>query len=43
MSYLYATLIVNGIRTFESIPDKFKEEVRAILISKGYFKEETNT
>lgn len=32
MSMVYATLIIKGRRTFESVPETLKEQVREILI-----------
>ena len=32
MVVIYATLIVKGKRTFESVPDALKEQVKQILI-----------
>lgn len=32
MAVIYATLIVKGKRTFESVPDALKEQVKQILI-----------
>ena len=32
MATVYATLIIKGKRTFESVPDKLKSEVKQILI-----------
>lgn len=33
MAVIYATLIVKGKRTFKSVPNKLKNEVREILIA----------
>lgn len=35
MAELYATLIINGKRTFESVPNTQKEKVKQILIDAG--------
>lgn len=35
MAELYATLIINGKRTFASVPTTQKEAVRKILINSG--------
>lgn len=35
MAELYATLIINGKRTFESIPKTQQAKVREILIASG--------
>lgn len=33
MAVIYATLIIKGKRTYKSVPEKIKNEVREILIS----------
>lgn len=33
MAVIYATLIVKGKRTYKSVPEKIKNEVKGILIS----------
>ena len=33
MAIIYVTLIVKGKRTYRSVPEKLKNEVREILIS----------
>lgn len=35
MAVIYATLIVNGLKTFKQVPDVIKEDVKAILVSLG--------
>ena len=37
VSYVYANVIIQGLRTFSSIPEaNIKEEVRQILIERGH-------
>lgn len=33
MAVIYATLIIKGKRTFKSVPNRLKDEVKEILIS----------
>lgn len=32
MAVIYATLIVNGAKTYEQVPDTLKEQVKQVLI-----------
>lgn len=32
MAVVYATLIVRGVRTFASVPNRLKEDVKQLLI-----------
>ena len=32
MAVIYATLIVNGTKTYEQVPDTLKEQVKQVLI-----------
>jgi hypothetical protein len=36
MSYIYANLIQNGHRTIDTVPEKLREEVKEILIERGF-------
>ena len=36
MVNIYCTLIINNRRTFENVPDAFKEQVKARLRELGY-------
>jgi hypothetical protein len=33
MATVYATLIIKGLRTFESVPDLLKDKVKEILVA----------
>lgn len=36
MAYVFATLIINGRKTFADVPVRLKRDVEAILKEKGY-------
>ncbi|MEF2825324.1 MAG: CD1375 family protein [Peptococcaceae bacterium] len=36
MAYVFATLIINGRKTFADVPAHLKKDVEAILKEKGY-------
>lgn len=36
MERVYASLIIKGKRSFDSIPSKLKDKVKAILVEDGY-------
>ena len=41
MAYVFATLIINGRKTFADVPVHLKRDVEAILKEKGYNNEGT--
>ena len=41
MAYVFATLIINGRKTIDDVPEHIKADVEAILKAKGYGNETT--
>ena len=36
MAGIYAILIINGIKQIEQVPEKIRDDVKQILIDRGY-------
>ena len=41
MAYVFATLIINGRKTIDDVPEHLRADVEKILKEKGYGNEET--
>ena len=36
MAKVYADLIIKGVKSIDQVPEKIREEVKAVLIERGY-------